>query len=118
MSESNPEFVFKILDTETWSAAGTDLVPAMPIDIKDGYIHLSTAEQLAETLALHFKGQSDVTILAIRTAGIEQNIKWEPSRGGQLFPHVYGDLPRGAVAAIGTVAVDPDGACILPDWIN
>lgn len=115
MQTNPPELVYKILTAEVWSAATRgDSVPSMPIDVSDGFLHLSTAAQLAETLALHFKGQSGLTVLAIRTADIATALRWEPSRGGELFPHVYGDVPTSAVATEMSIDVAADGSCDLP----
>lgn len=68
-----------------------------PVDLADGYIHLSTAEQLPETLAKHFAGQSDLHLAAVDLAALGDFVRWEPSRGGQLFPHLYRALPLTAV---------------------
>lgn len=62
-----------------------------PVDLADGYIHLSTAAQLPGTLAKHFAGEQDLHLLAVETEGLEP-LRWEPSRGGDLFPHLYRDL--------------------------
>ncbi|WP_339548768.1 DUF952 domain-containing protein, partial [Pseudomonas sp. RA_35y_Pfl2_P32] len=61
-----------------------------PIDLADGYIHLSTAEQLTETIDKHFAGQSDLHVAAVDLGSFGAGLKWEESRGGQLFPHLYG----------------------------
>lgn len=90
----------------------------MPIDSTDGFMHLSTATQLAETLALHFKGQTGLIVLTIRTADIADALRWEPSRGGQLFPHVYGQIPLAAVVSKKVVNFAPDGSCALPADIS
>jgi uncharacterized protein (DUF952 family) len=68
-----------------------------PIDIEDGYIHLSTAEQVAETAAKHFAGLSDLVLAEVDLEVLGDTVHWEPSRGGQLFPHVYGTIPLDAV---------------------
>ena len=68
-----------------------------PVDLADGYIHLSTEEQLPETLAKHFAGQSDLYLAAVDLTALSDTIRWEVSRGGQLFPHIYGVLPLTAV---------------------
>lgn len=75
-----------------------------PVDLADGYIHLSTAEQLGETVRKHFAGQADLWIAAVDLAALGDAVKWEPSRGGALFPHVYADLPLTAVIAHGPLA--------------
>lgn len=94
---------FKILTADQWTAfeaAGT--FTGAPIDIADGYIHMSTAEQLEETLARHFAGQDNLVIAEIDLAALGDTVRWEVSRGDQLFPHVFGVLPIRAVR--GTVA--------------
>ena len=85
-----------------------------PVDLADGYIHLSTAGQLAETLAKHFAGQGDLHLAAVDLAKLGDAVRWEPSRGGQLFPHLYGVLPLAAVVAHGPVAYAADGGLVLP----
>jgi len=119
MSDTPPELLYKILTAERWAGRGAEgPVPIMPIDETDGFVHLSTADQLAETLALHFRGQGRLPVIAIRTADIEPDLRWEPSRGGQLFPHVYGDIPLAAVAWTGTADVGADGTVELPDRVG
>ena len=73
-----------------------------PVDLADGYIHMSTADQLEETLAKHFAGQENLVIAEIALPALGETVRWEESRGGQLFPHIYGVLPIGAVR--GTVS--------------
>ncbi|MBX9662680.1 DUF952 domain-containing protein [Novosphingobium sp.] len=85
-----------------------------PIDLADGYIHLSTAEQVTETVNKHFAGQTDLHVAAVDLAALGDAVKWEPSRGGQLFPHVYAALPLSAVTAHGPLARGSDGAVVLP----
>lgn len=89
---------FKILTADEWAefqSSGTFL--GAPVDLADGYIHLSTAEQLEETLAKHFGGQTDLIIAEIDLSGFGGELKWEASRGGALFPHLYAPLPMRAV---------------------
>ena len=83
--------------------------PRMPIDLDDGYIHFSTAAQLAETLRLYFAGQSDLAVFAVSTYALGASLRWEPSRGGQLFPHGYGDVPATLVGQTASVSVATDG---------
>jgi uncharacterized protein (DUF952 family) len=91
----------------------------MPIDAADGYMHFSTASQLAETLRLHFAGQSGLVILAVRTADLGENLVWEASRGGALFPHLYGGpLPASAIAWEARVDVAVDGSTTLPEPVR
>lgn len=86
-----------------------------PVDLADGYIHLSTAEQLPETLARHFAGQRDLHLAAVDLAAMGAAIRWEASRGGQLFPHIYASLPLAAVIAHGPLTRAADGTLVLPE---
>ena len=85
-----------------------------PIDLADGYIHLSTADQAAETLSKHFAGQSDLWIAAVDLEVLGDAVKWEESRGGALFPHIYAPLPLSAVIAYSEIGYEPDGSLRLP----
>lgn len=85
-----------------------------PVDLADGYIHLSTAAQLTETVDKHFAGQHDLHVVAVDLAALGDAVKWEPSRGGQLFPHIYGDLPLSVAVAYGPLERDAGGAVRLP----
>ena len=85
-----------------------------PVDLADGYIHLSTAEQVDETVARHFAGQDDVHIAAIDLDALGEAVKWEPSRGGALFPHLYAPLPLTAVLAYGPLETDAMARIRLP----
>ena len=112
---ANPEFVYKIATAEVVAAAhARGTFPAMPIDAADGYIHFSTAAQLPETLRLYFAGQDNLVLLAVRSYDLGKSLVWEPSRGGQLFPHAYGDVSPAAVAWTAVISVAPDGSCPLP----
>ena len=94
---------FKILTADQWAAFKQDSeFCGAPIDIADGYIHLSTADQLGETLDKHFAGQDSPVVAEIDLDALGDTVRWEVSRGGALFPHVYGVLPMSAVR--GTVA--------------
>lgn len=114
----NPEFIYKIASAEVFAAAeALGTFTGMPIDEKDGYIHFSTAKQLAETLSLHFKGQQNLVLFAVRSYDMGSKLVWEPSRGGQLFPHVYGTFPMSVVAWQGSVDVGADGSVDLPEEV-
>lgn len=82
--------IYKILDGEAWRARGTSL-PWAPVDQADGFVHFSSAEQLVETAQKHFSGRNNLVLVEVDDSRIE--VRWEPSRGGALFPHVYGDVP-------------------------
>jgi uncharacterized protein (DUF952 family) len=89
---------YKILTAGQWAAwQDRGEFTGAPIDIEDGYIHLSTAEQVTETAAKHFAGLSDLVLAEVDLDQLGDLVRWEPSRGGQLFPHVYGIIPLAAV---------------------
>jgi uncharacterized protein (DUF952 family) len=91
---------FKILTGPEWTALERDGVfRGAPIDMQDGFIHLSTAEQLEEALTLHFADQTGLVIAEIDVEPLGDALRWEASRGGQLFPHLHADLPMSAVKA-------------------
>ncbi|MBB5709285.1 DUF952 domain-containing protein [Sphingomonas xinjiangensis] len=85
-----------------------------PVDLQDGYIHLSTAEQLDETITKHFAGQSDLWLVAVDLDAQVEAVRWEPSRGGALFPHLYGALSLDTVLAYSELNYEPDGSLRLP----
>jgi len=85
-----------------------------PIDLTDGYIHLSTHAQLTETVDKHFAGQTGLWIAAVDLEALGDVVKWEASRGDQFFPHIYAPLPLSAVLAYGELARDDDGQVTLP----
>lgn len=108
--------IYKILRPEEWAllqAQGE--TPGAPIDVADGYVHLSTAQQAAETLAKHFSGADGLICLALEDDALGDALKWEPSRGGALFPHLYGPLRLADVVWAKPVTLGPDAAHILPE---
>ena len=105
--------VYKILTRAEWDAAlKTSVLAGSALDVRDGFIHLSSAEQAPETARLHFHGQRDLVLLECETVALGANLKWEPSRGGQLFPHYYGGLPVGAVIDVHPLPLDAEGVPI------
>lgn len=113
------EFIYKIATAAAFAPARAKASFAgMPIDAQDGYMHFSTAGQLAETLRLHFAGQGDLVLLAVRSADLGDKLVWEPSRGGQLFPHLYDELTIALIAWEAPISVAPDGTCILPEAVR
>lgn len=105
---------YKILTAAQWSALEDGAFAGAPVDQADGYIHLSTAAQAPETLARHFAGQVDLVIAAVDLEALGEAVRWEPSRGGDLFPHVYGRLTLDVVIAYGLVEYGADGRLNLP----
>ena len=85
-----------------------------PADIADGYIHLSCGSQVAATVDRHFSGVDGLVLAAVDLSVLGDTVRWEPSRGGQLFPHIYGLLPVGAVVSVATLERTADGAVKLP----
>lgn len=89
---------YKILTAEQWAQFKADGVfHGAPIDVADGYIHMSTADQLDETLAKHFAGQVGLVIAEVDLGNLGEALKWETSRGGAFFPHLYAPLPMATV---------------------
>lgn len=105
---------YKVLTAEEMAALETGSFAGAPIDLADGYIHLSTARQLDETVDKHFAGQTDLHIAAVDLDAQGETLKWEPSRGGQLFPHIYGPLLLETVIAYGPMERNADGTVRLP----
>lgn len=90
--------VYKIFRRAEWDAlVAAGQTRGAPVDLADGYVHLSTAVQVAETAARHFAGESDLVLVALDPARLGPALKWEPSRGGALFPHLYRPLQRADV---------------------
>jgi uncharacterized protein (DUF952 family) len=86
--------VYKILPRAEWDAAvAAGRFEGSTIDRQDGFIHFSAGDQWSETLRLHFAGQDGLVLVAVDADSLGEALKWEPSRGGQLFPHLYGALP-------------------------
>jgi uncharacterized protein (DUF952 family) len=102
--------VYKILSTEEWRRAEeAGAFAGSAVDRADGYIHFSTAEQAPETAAKWFAGRDDLTLAAVDAAALAPRLRWEPSRGGALFPHLYGPLPLNAVLWSRPLPLKPDG---------
>ncbi|RYD94562.1 MAG: DUF952 domain-containing protein, partial [Sphingomonadales bacterium] len=101
---------YKIVVADELAALEADgIFAGAPIDLADGYIHMSTLAQLAETISKHFAGKVDLHIIAVDLDALGDRLRWEPSRGGDLFPHLYGPLGLDAVIAYGPLEFDEDG---------
>jgi uncharacterized protein (DUF952 family) len=97
---AQPATAYKILTADQWSQFQADGVfLGAPVDLADGYIHLSTADQVQGTLDKHFAGQDGLVLAEVDLAALGDVVRWEVSRGGALFPHIYGSLPMAAVIA-------------------
>lgn len=107
--------IYKICPAALWrKAEERGVFTGAPIDIADGYIHFSTAQQVAETAAKHFTGQDDLLLLMVETETLGSVLKWEVSRGGALFPHLYAPLPSSAVTSVVPLPLGPDGHHAFP----
>ena len=110
--------VYKICPRPLWRAAEAEgRFGGAPVDRADGFIHFSTAAQVAETAARHFAGQDDLLLLAVEADRLGDALRYEPSRGGALFPHLYGDLPLDAVVTVEELPIGPDGRHTFPEGI-
>lgn len=102
--------IYKILPRADWLAArAAGRFEGSAVDLADGYIHFSTADQAQETARRHFAGQSDLVVLEVESVELGAALKWEPSRGGALFPHLYGPLDAKAVLAVLEAPLDASG---------
>lgn len=104
MSLTHPATAYKIFTAEQWTQfEAYGVFHGAPVDLADGYIHLSAADQLQGTLDKHFAGQTGLVIAEVDLAALGSTVKWEVSRGDALFPHIYGSLPMAAVLDSRTV---------------
>jgi len=109
------EVIYKVMEAGEWrEAEAAGVYHGSADDARDGFIHLSTADQLPGTLAKHFAGQDGLVLVAVDAAMLGEKLVWEPSRRGDLFPHLYGALPASAVVWSTPIARDDDGAHQLP----
>jgi uncharacterized protein (DUF952 family) len=106
--------VYKILSRAEWrEALASGRFAGSPVDLKDGYIHLSAAAQAQETARLHFAGRGDLILLRLEARRMGDALKWEPSRGGALFPHLYGALDCSLVESADSIPIGADGTPLL-----
>jgi uncharacterized protein (DUF952 family) len=106
--------VYKIVATEEWAKAqAAGVFAGAAIDRTDGFIHFSTAEQAPETAAKWFAGRGDLTLAAVDAEALGDDLRWEPSRGGALFPHLYGPLPMSAVVWSRPLPLGSDGGHVF-----
>jgi uncharacterized protein (DUF952 family) len=108
--------IYKICERASWRLAEqTGNYRGSAADARDGFIHFSTAAQLAGTLAKHFTGRADLLLIAVDADALGEALKWEPSRGGELFPHLYATLPLAAVRWTKPVPDEVGGRRLLPE---
>jgi uncharacterized protein (DUF952 family) len=116
-SNAGPEpLVFKVLPEAAWiEACKLGAFAGSSDDLRDGFIHLSAAHQLAGTLVKYFAGQTDLVLVAYRTKNLGPALRWEASRGGDLFPHLYAPLPTGSAIWQRPLKLGPDGVALLEE---
>jgi uncharacterized protein (DUF952 family) len=101
---------YKLVDGREWQAARAQGVyRGSVLDRAEGFIHLSTAEQLPGTANKHYAGREDLRLVEVDLTALADILRWEPSRGGALFPHIYGNMPMTAVGAVRGLAIDGTG---------
>ena len=108
--------IYKIATVEQWRAAEREgIFSGAPIDVADGFIHFSTADQVRETASRHFAGQRDLLLVAVEADALGPDLRWDPSRGGALFPHLYASLALDAVESLRKLPLGDDGCHVFPD---
>ena len=111
--------IYKICPASAWREAERQGVyHGSPVDLRDGFIHFSTASQLAETARKHFFGQTGLFLIAVDADALGEALRWEPSRNDELFPHLYGELDLGAVADVLELRARPDGSHDIPELVS
>jgi uncharacterized protein (DUF952 family) len=119
------EIIYKLMTRSEWEAAqASGTYCGSHHDLRDGYIHFSTARQVVETGRKYFSGVPDLVLLAVAVEALESGplslgdkLQWEPSRGGDLFPHLYADLPTSAVRSVVATPLANDGTPLIPEGI-
>ena len=109
--------IYKIVSRELWTEAERQgLLTGAPVDHRDGFIHFSTAEQVREPASRHFTGQGDLLLVAVSVQPLGDALRWEPSRGGALFPHLYADLDVRHATSVRPLPFDlASGTHVFPD---
>lgn len=109
------DIIYKICSVTEWGLAKTKgAFEGSAVDLRDGFIHFSTASQLRETVARHFPGKDNLVILAVNAVALGDLLKWEPSRGGDLFPHLYGELSLSAALSVMPLPLNEKGEHVFP----
>ena len=114
--EKTAVMVYKIIAAAAWAEAiKTGVFSGSADDLRDGFIHLSSAIQIPGTLAKHFAGRADLLVIGFDSVELGDLLKWERSRGGELFPHYYGHLPVKQAQFLKQLTLNPDGQAIVDD---
>jgi uncharacterized protein (DUF952 family) len=116
MTDNGIQIVYKIAGSAEWATAEVaDVYLGSQDDARDGFIHFSTAAQAAMTAAKYFSARDDLVIVAVDVAALGIKLMWEPSRGGDMFPHLYGPLAMAAVRWMKPLPLGPDGRHQFPE---
>ena len=108
--------IYKICPELLWrEAEKAGIFAGAPVDIQDGYLHFSTGQQVRETAARHFAGGGDLLLIAVDASLLGEALRYEPSRGGDLFPHLYAALPLSCVLWVKPLPLGADGRHVFPD---
>ena len=112
------DLIYKICPRSAWqSAVEQGSYAGSADDLRDGFIHLSTAAQVRATAAKYFTGVTGLVLVAVDPAALGEHLKWEPARGGQLFPHLYGNLPVAASVWVADLGLGAAGAHVFPEGL-
>ncbi len=118
MAETSEARIYKIVPAALWrEAERLGRFDGAPVDLADGYIHFSTAAQVRETAAKHFRGQDDLLLVTVDPGKLHDALVYEPSRGGALFPHLYAPLPLEAVLRVDELPLEADGTHRMPGGV-
>lgn len=108
--------IYKICPATLWrEAEARGRFDGAPVDVADGYIHFSTAKQVRETASKHFSGQADLLLVSVDPGRLGAALRYEPSRGGALFPHLYGPLDLSAVLSVAPLPLGAGGVHVFPE---
>jgi uncharacterized protein (DUF952 family) len=111
--------IYRIVGESEWQAAQTaGVFSGSEHDRRDGFIHFSAADQVAETAARHYAGRRDLLLLCVHAETLDSELKWEVSRGGARFPHLYGVLPVSAVQRVQRMSLAADGTHEVPKLVD
>ena len=110
--------IFKVVSRSEWQEAQeAGAFHGSPLDLADGFIHLSSAAQVVSTVQNYFAGRDDLVLVSVDTECLGDTLRWEVSRGGALFPHIYGDLPMTSVLKAVPLKLQKDGTHVFPQGL-
>lgn len=116
---THPVTIYRLLDAALWAEAQhSGSFVGTEHDVRDGFIHFSTAAQVAETAVKHYAGRDHLVLLRVRAESLGAALRWEPSRGGALFPHLYGPLLVSHVERVEALPLGPDGLHVFPSELR